>query len=157
MRKVSEEALLRMRRVKAARRAFQNAPLFAYTGLQMKFPGYTYETFIQDITPRRKKKRGRKKSPLTRYGRFQEIQKEVHLFTTTGDPIHGLRADLLRRYLYKPFRILVRRWGRPVVYTYPATYSIAVIKQLTTLSNNCGSSEEYEQQAKEVLRYVVAG
>ena len=156
MGKWSAATLNRVRRLRKARRLYKAMPLFAYDILQKEYPGYSYEAFLQDIQPRKKKLRPKThKSRRVRFGRYFEMQRMARRYNETQNPVYGLKANQLRKYLSKPYRVLISINNQVQEYSYPATISITLIQQLVTMAGSCQDFTEYEQKEREVLRYSI--
>jgi len=154
MRKYSHETIYRIRRLRQARRLFRSVPLFAYELMKQEHPGYSYELFIQDITPRKSKQRYRHvKNHLSRYGRYFEMRRMAVLYEQTGNPLHGLKADQLRKYLTQPYRVRLKIDSEIRELNYPPTYSLPFIQNLIEKASGCNSWVQFEEMEKELRRY----
>ena len=153
MPKFSEETLRRIRRMRKARRLFRYLPLFAFSMMLVEYHDYDYDTFIRDVTPRRRKKRKKvPKTPLARYGRFWEMRHLVRQYKESKEPVIGLKADLLRKNMTRPYRVLLQIGRECREHAYPATYSYSTIRDFAMKARQCRSWIEIDALEADCMR-----
>ncbi len=107
----------------------------AFQFMQEKYPEYSYDDFVQDITPKRKRYyksyRYKKKSPLCKYGRFAAMENLIQLYGQTGDLAALLKAEKLRKVMTKPYRVLVSIKGECIEFYLSAIIPYKVVQDLT--------------------------
>lgn len=136
------ERLMQVRRMREARRLFKQSPLFAYELMLQKYPAYTHYQFLDDLRRRTKKRPGRKKTTLTKYGRFARMQKMLGEYSQTKDIKPLLAATKLRERMTKPYRVVATVGKQRMEFCFPPTVQIQAIEQLTTDLSKCASMEE---------------
>lgn len=130
--KFSEERLLNIRRLRRARYLTKKTPLFAFQIMQSEYEGYSYEQFLDDLRRRSKQKEKKKgRSPLVRYGRYQQMETALGSYHLTGDIEFAIEAQRLRKRMTKPYRILFRCGTETVEYSLSALIPIGSIARLT--------------------------
>lgn len=139
------ERLANIRRIRKARRLYKKQPLFAYDILCKEYPDYTYDKFLDDLRYRRKPKRRKGKSPLVRYGRYRRMEQLNELYRSTADIEYGLQAQRLRKYMTKPYRVLVRVSGKVLEYGFSPLIRIEEIEHLTTKLPTCKTEKEADE------------
>lgn len=131
MTRFSPERLLAIRRLRLARRLWKRLPLLAYHLLIEKYPDCSYEQFLADLVPRRKRKPIRnKKNPLKRYGRYDKIQELLQQYDQTRNPQTILLADKLRRIITKPYQLKFSIAGKAIRFSLPADIPFNTIQDL---------------------------
>lgn len=142
------ERLVSIRRMRKARRLYKQMPLFAFEILREEYPNYTREQFLDDLRYRTKAKRKKKKTTLTRYGRYARMVDLLHLYQQTGNNEYAIQAQRLRKRMTKPYRVRVKIGGQSWEYGVEATVPIHEVEQLTADLSTCTTIE----QADEMMR-----
>ncbi len=137
------ERLLRIRRMRKARRPYRLEPVFAYAQLAREYADYAREDFLDDLRIRGKRKKDKRaKSPLARYGRFRRMQQLIDLFSQTGDIAYGLWAQRLRDKMTEPYRVQVVVAGKRLEYSFSPLIRLSEIESLVNRLSSCHSLEE---------------
>lgn len=141
------------RRRRVAMRMYKRFPLFATEFMQDEFPGYDYDTYVEDVTRKRrpgKKIRGR--SQMKRQGRYPAYSKALAQYQITKDQKYLEEAQRIRNRLFKPFLIEYALGKERKVWRFASTTSMGIIQKLVSLKYS--SWEELEEKAGEILKYA---
>lgn len=139
------ERLIKIRRMRKARRLFKQLPLFAYELLQLEYTNYSDQEFWDDLRIRTKRKSRKRKSPLVRFGRYNRIEQLKCQFYETGNYDLIIKAHQLRKNITRPYRVLVRLKGKYCEYSFCPLIPITHIEQLTASFKDCTSEQEVEE------------
>lgn len=143
MASLNPEKLQALRRLRLARRLWKQFPLLAFDMVREKYPDYSYDQFLCDLKPRRKRKSHRHiKNPLKRFGRFEKIEQLLSLYTDSGDPKFYLQAQKLRMIITRPYRLEIKRDGKGWEFTFPPETPYRKIEQLSRDCQKCQSLDE---------------
>lgn len=124
------------RRRRVAKRMLKRFPLFAIEEMRAEFPFYDMNTFIADVTRKTRKSKSFRnpKSPCTQMGRYMEMEKKLSDYHRTKDIRFLQKAQKLRDNLFKPYRIIFKLNGKPVLeQTLPPTMDFNSVKQLSEI------------------------
>jgi len=149
--KFSPERLMKIRRLRKARRLYKLEPAFALINLQREYPDYTQEQFWDDLRRRSRPKKKKGKSPLTRFGRYRRMQSLLARYLTTKDESLIRQAETLRLHMTKPYRVLVRIKGLTREFQISALTPIERVEMLTQQFRECTSDQEIETLYNEFL------
>jgi len=129
--------LTRIRRMRMARRLYKTTPVFALIEMQRLYPGYSLNDLWSDLHRRTKAKTRDHKSSLARYGRYGKMMHLVTQFALTGNPVLGIQAERLGKYMTRPYRIRVVLQRENLEFTFPATVALHRIAELTRTLKTC--------------------
>lgn len=137
-RKWSEEAVLRNRRKRMARRLYRKEPLFAIQKIQERFGiEYTHKDFFEDLPLKGGKQPKRRLGKVKSSGKKDYLRslKTRILFAIKSDDQKEIRSIITRYYqiqsnISKPWEVLVKiKEGAPYLsYYFPVKFSQARIK-----------------------------
>lgn len=154
MAKYTPEKLVTLRRLRAARRMHRRFPLMAFLFMKEKYPEYSYNDFIEDITPKRKRYyksyRYIKKCPLRKYGRFTAMDNLIQQYRQTGDPAALLKAEKIRKVMTKPYRILVSIKGQATEFYLSEYIPYHIVQDLTIAIKKTNTMEMAEQLINDI-------
>ncbi|GEM63860.1 hypothetical protein SF1_18420 [Sphingobacterium faecium NBRC 15299] len=139
------EKLFALRRLRKARRLFKQQPVFAFAILCEEYKDYTHEQFLDDLRIRTKTKgKKKKKSPLTRYGRFFKMNQLLELYSKTGLVDFALQAFRLRSVITKPYRVLVKIEGCHIEYGLNPFIPYKEVEKLNLQLRDCKTEKEVD-------------
>lgn len=141
----SPERLRNIRRLRKARRLFKQTPLFAFHLMELEYPGYTQDEFLEDLRRRTKRKPKPKKTPLNRYGRYYRIQVLKERYANTGDEEAIRMAMKLQAVITKPYRFLVRFKNQAKEFSLSPLIPISRVEELNQSFTTCKTMVEVEQ------------
>ena len=141
----SPETLMRVRRLRKARRLFKQAPLFAYQFMLADNIGYEYDDFLDDLRRRTPRKPKTKKSNLAKYGRFHRMEKLIFEYNFTKDVNLLIQAQRLRDHMTHPYKVKFAVKAENIICTFPAILAIERIEKLISNSKDCKTMEEVEK------------
>ena len=140
----SPERLFKIRRLRKARRLWNQVPLFALNTLQTDYPDYDEALLHEDIKRRTPKKKKKGKNPLRKYGRFTKMQELMQLFEQTQDPAYYLKAMKIKEVMTKPYRVKFKITQQVVEYSFDPLIPYACIEDLVSKGNKCRTFEEVD-------------
>lgn len=141
----SPERLRNIRRLRKARRLFKQTPLFAFHLMELEYPGYTQDEFLEDLRRRTKRKSKPKKTPQRRYGRYYRVQALKERYASTGDEEAIRMAMRLQSVMTKPYRFLVRLKNQAKEFNLSPLIPISRVEQLNQSFTACKTMVEVEQ------------
>lgn len=147
--KFSPERLEKIRRLRKARRFYQQAPAFAYIWLQAEYPDYTYSEFLDDLRRRSKRMHRKGKSPLSRYGRYGKMAALITEYEQTKDHQLLIQANQLRSNMTKPYRVFVKLKSYAVEFSFSPFIRYEHIAVLSEQVRQCNSEIEIETMVQE--------
>lgn len=170
IKKWSEEAKLKNRRKRMARRLYKNTPLFAIGEIKARFGiDYTADDFFEDQRlkgnkPSKKRRGKRRRNGKTEY--LEHIQRKVKDALATTDET-SLQKIMARYYLIakdksKPWRIRAKfSTGEKIEYFFPLNYSAQEVKKFSHEVNqrikNGASPIEIDKLYEEKTKYAHFG
>lgn len=141
--KLNPEQKAKRRRMNKARRLWKTEPLFAFVKMQECQQQYAFDSFVDDLRRRTKKKTPKKtKSPLPKYGRFSMLQEMLRLYEQTKDPKYGLRAIQLRRYMCKPYVVRYKQKGFVCDFYFDPVIPYGKIETIAKAIAKCKTEQE---------------
>jgi hypothetical protein len=145
------------RRRRVAKRLSKRFPLFAVEMMQDEFPGYTYEEYLLDIMPSKRKYKSIRhpKSQLKRQGRYELYLKALNQWHNTKDVSALVQAQYLRNRLFLPFELVWKIAGVERWLTLPSTTPYKMVQESAQVK--AATMEELDMKLKEKLRYSHLG
>jgi hypothetical protein len=134
-------------RRKRAKWLYQKFPMFAVAMMQEKYPGYTYTELMADITRPTKKGKSfrRKKTPMFRCGRYQEMQRFIRRWEDYKNPDDLAKAQMLRKRMWLPWIVQKTFGKKQATFQFPYTIGINIVKEFSKLLDDCQSIDEAEK------------
>ncbi|GAA0536960.1 hypothetical protein [Chitinophaga japonensis] len=151
--KYAPETLLRIRRMRKARRLYRQQPVFAYSIMSAEFQGYSHEEFWNDLRRRTPPKKRKGKSGLRRYGRYGEMCRLLDRYRQTGNVADALKAQKLRNRITQPYRLQVRIGKLLKEYLLSPLIPVNSVKELTCSLHGCKDYAEADNKINEFLKY----
>lgn len=144
----SKERLLKIQRLRKARRLWAKEPLFAFFIMQELYKDYTYAEFMDDLRLRKPRKKKQGKSQRIKYGRYNRMNQLYTEYELTGNLNYAIEAEKLFRRLRKPYLLRVRINGIRIEYTFNACIPLKAIENLNQEIQNCASEAEVDAKVK---------
>lgn len=142
------------RKKRVAARMHKKYPLFAAQFMQDEFPEVTAAEVVEIMANRKSRKSKRaKKSGLAKYGRYPLFHHHLVQYRLYGKLEDLKEAQRLRKNMAKDFFFDMRCQGEQQTYSLPPTASLAIVKQIASLTFT--TWEELESQWAEVTKYGV--
>lgn len=154
MKPFTAERLLRIRRLRKARRLYKQSPIFAYDLMRVEYPTYTHDEFWDDLRRCTKKKKRKGKTPLIRYGRYWRIQELLGRYGLTNDETLIIQANRLQERITKPYRIMVKLKGDCMEFTVSPLVPIREIELLTQRFGQCETAEQIDHIFNDFKKYA---
>jgi hypothetical protein len=146
--KFSADRLMKIKRLRRARRLYKRFPLFAYSFMLEDYPDYTYREFCEDLRRRTRSKRMRGKFTFRGYGRYNQMEKMLRLYRETGDIRFAISANRLRQRMTKPFVMEFKnKEGFFICHFSPLT-PVSCLEQLQRDTKACGSLADMMELVK---------
>lgn len=143
---LTPEKLFALRRLRKARRLFKQQPVFAFAILCKEYKGYTHEQFMEDLRLRTKPKPKKKKTtPLSRYGRFDQMNQFLELYQNTGLIDYARQAQRLRSAMTKPYRVLVKIQSIYIEYRLCPLIPYKEVVKLIESLKTCKTEDDVEK------------
>jgi len=142
------------RRKRVADRMVKRFPLFAVEFMSDEFPEYDYETFVQDVSTKRKKSKSYKsvKNPLKRQGRYPLYEAAMKNYYQTKQQKYLIEAQTLRNRLKLHFEVRLSLKGEYRYLIFPSTTSWKIVADLANIKFT--SWEEIDQILEDKLKYI---
>jgi hypothetical protein len=134
------------RRRRVAKRQLKRFPLFAVEFMSIEFPNYDYDTFVLDVTQKKRKRVSFKKvkSPMRLQGRYPLYEKALFSYQETKDIRYLVKAQMIRDRLFKPYKIQVRIGQELENWNFPSTVGYKFIEDLVKQINIHGRFENQQ-------------
>lgn len=144
------------RRRRVAMRNYLKNPLFAVEFMSVEFSEYDENQYHKDLqrkaAPARKKKHKKAKSPFSKFGRYPVMLQLLSHYLFTKDEKFLIDAQRMRNNISKPYLI---KYANGVVYSFPPTYSVALIKTLSSIKYK--DDKDLDFQIHELIKYESMG
>ena len=156
----SQEAILRNRRRRKARRYYRDFPVFAFDKMVEDHPNYSYTTFLDDIKVKNKspKRKGKKPHNWKREW-LKKIQHEVKFGLIDPDKLGTTLAKYYARdeNVTKPIPLYLHTNGVTKIYELPVNSYEYEIKELIQFGNSGVGHDAFEKRLNDFwqmkLRY----
>ncbi|WP_199119913.1 hypothetical protein [Pedobacter sp. ASV28] len=116
--------------------------------MKKEYPAYSFQEFVDDLRLRSRKKKRAVKSSLARFGRYRRMEKLLQQYELTGNVDTALKALKLRRYMTRPYEVLIRIKDLSLEFTLSPLIPIEAIEKLVADIKKCAT----EQQATELVQ-----
>jgi hypothetical protein len=147
---LSLEKLVALRRLRKARRLFKQQPVFAFAILCEEFKDYTHDQFLDDLRLRNKPKaKKKKKSPLTRYGRYFKMNQLLERYRSTGLLDYARQAVRLRSNMTKPYRVWVKINCKCFEFGLDPLMPYNEVEKLNANLRNCTNEKEVQEMIEQ--------
>lgn len=136
-------------RKRIARKLFKEQSLFAYQILRDSIgEQYLPANYMADIVPSKRRKYNNRKSPLRKYGRWQQIQKELKQYAETKNINHLITANKLRAEITKPYCVIA--FGKK--HYLDATLNYRLYQRVVYFSTASKSEIDFENKKAEIIK-----
>lgn len=133
MKKWSEEAKLRNRARRLARRLFKRRPLYAYQEVKNRYPAYTLEQYLHDIRHKVKAPRSRR-PPNGKRDYMESIQAQVQHYIDRGEDIPPALVSkyyMLQQAISEPWQVKIKFDDKVKVFCFNNRLDVNKIKAFT--------------------------